>query len=131
MLIMGVHIDGGGNFASVTQVLRSLITPYLFPHFPLFAIHSLLFFSFLLYCSLYFVPENFYSLMDTLSSLFPRYTWNPADLPSSRISSQNYCFNTLTPRNLTPDHIMTPDHTLTTEHDLTSGPDAGQRVDAN
>ena len=79
------------------------------------------FFSSLLYFSFYFVPENFYSLMDTLSSLLPRCTWNPADLPSSHIPSLSYCFNTLTPRNLTPDHITIPDHNLTTEHDLTSG----------
>ena len=103
------------------SLLRSPITPYLFPHFFSFAIHSFLFFSSLLYFSFYFVPENFYSLMDTLSSLLPRCTWNPADLPSSHIPSLSYCFNTLTPRNLTPDHITIPDHNLTTEHDLTSG----------
>src|SRR6267154_5859511 len=94
--------------------------PYLFLHFSLSAIHSFSSFSLLLYFSFYFVPENFYSLMDTLSSLLPRCTWNPADLPSSRIPLPSYRFNTLTPRNLTPDHITTPDHDLTTEHDLTS-----------
>src|SRR6267154_1399057 len=94
-------------------LLRSLITPYLFPHFSSFAIHSFLFFSLLFYFSFYFVSENFYSLMDTLSSLLSRCTWNPTDLPSSRIPSLSYCFNTLTPRNLTPDHITTPDHDLT------------------
>src|SRR5260370_31346456 len=85
------------------RLLRSLITPYLFPHFSLSAIHSFLFFSLLLYFSFYFVPENFYSLTDTLSSLLPRCTWNPADLLSSRIPSLSYCFNTLPPRTLPPD----------------------------